>query len=319
MSNNPKVTPMAASLPAQRLYSIFEEPVQFRAKLQTYTHLPPELVVRKVDASLEVDAVFAAYHRSLRFTRPGGTITMPPRSKRARDPLAAPNPENVLRAEFRAKQTMKTRIKELAPSALLTLTSRNLLGEISEAHAALAHWWRLVRLACPDGNYVAVVEAHQSGQLHLHLAIRGLDGLSYNTLRRFWHAALLGLKGEKCTRFLRGADAPGNVDVQHSLRGKVAGLAIGKHAGKIARYMGKYLSKDACSEFNGKRYTSSRGISVAKAQTFWLAALTLDAARAEALGRLGYSLDSANAVTFWTPGDHLACAVLEGLFPAPPA
>jgi hypothetical protein len=310
MSNNPKVTPMAASLPARRAYSIFEEPVQFRAKLQTFTHLPPELVVRRVDASREVEAVFAAYHRALPFTKSGDVIPMPVRAKRVRDPLATPNPENVERAAFRAKLTMKTRVKELAPSALLTLTSRNLLREVSEAHAALAAWWRLVGAACPDGDYVAVVEAHESGYLHLHLAIRGLDGVPYNTLRRLWHDALLSLSGERSTRVLRGAEAPGNIDVRHHVRGKVGGEALGKHAGKIARYMGKYLAKAPCAEFNGKRYTSSRGISVAKAQTFWLSALTLDAALIEALGRLGFSDEAANSVKFWSPGDHLAHAVL---------
>lgn len=293
--------------PAKPVHSTWSEPVQFRARVQRYTNLPPELVVRAVDFEPQNDRYMQAYRRALEHTHSGQVIHLDTaRKRKARDPDAPRDPENVQRSLFRAKRRLKDAVKELAPSALLTLTSRNRLKDLDTAFVAWDALRRLVRQVDPEFAAVVVPELHASGlHWHLHAAVR--TSVGHKVLRRLWHIALCGLDGVRVTKTLRGADSPGNVDLKYGARSAdVAGRAA-----RIAKYIGKYLSKDLHTQFGRKSYAPTRNISVQKAQRFYLSALTPEAARLEALEVLGFSREQALGVAFWTPDEKLAFAVLR--------
>lgn len=144
---------------------------------------------------------------------------------------------------------------------------------------------RFLRLADIDFQYVAVLERHPSNpeHLHMHVAWRGKGFVNYNMLRRFWHMAIGKHRGFKVTRVLRGDDSPGNVQD----RQVKASAGSYRHTEKIAKYIGKYITKDLISDFNKKRYWQSTGISVAETQVFWLSALSMPDALREGLGMFG--------------------------------
>jgi hypothetical protein len=292
--------------PAKPVHSPWSEPVQYRARLQKFTHLPAELVVRAVDFEPQNDRIMNAYRRALPHTESGQVIHMDTgRKRKLREPDAPRDPENVQRSLFRARRRLKDAVKELAPTALLTLTSRNRLNDLDRAYAAWGRFRVLVRQVDPEFAAVVVPELHKSGlHWHLHAAVRMTVG--HKVLRRLWHIALMGLDGVRVTKTLRGAEAPGNVDIKHGSRSS----DVSARAMRIAKYIGKYLSKDLHTQFGRKAYAPTRNITVAQAQRFYLAALTPEAARLEALGILGFTPEQALTVRFWTPDDKVAFAVL---------
>lgn len=293
--------------PAKPVHSPWSEPIQYRARLQTYSHLPSELVVRAVDFEPQNDRIMNAYRRALPFTESGQVIHMDTaRKRKPREPGTPPDPENVQRSLFRARRRLKDAVKELAPTALLTLTSRNRLHDLDRAYGAWGRLRVLARQVDPEFAAVVVPELHASGlHWHLHAAVR--TSMNHKVLRRLWHIALMGLDGVRVTKTLRGAESPGNVDLKYgSKSGDVSGRAM-----RIAKYIGKYLSKDLHTQFGRKAYAPTRNITVAKAQRFYLVALTAEEARLEALQILGFSSEDALAVRFWTPDDKVAFAVLR--------
>jgi len=306
---------MTTILPAKPVHSTFSEPVQFRARLQTYSNLPPELTIRAVDFEPQNARYFEAYRRSLPFTESGQVIHIntPHARRKKRDPATPPDPENVQRALFRARRRLKDAVKELSPTALLTLTSRNRLNDLDRAYRAWGRFLTLVRQADPEFAGVVVPELHASGlHWHLHVAVRTV--LGHKLLRRCWHIALSWLDGVRVTKTLRGAEAPGNVDLKYGSRGSDAA----GRAARIAKYIGKYLSKDLHSQFGRKSYAPTKNISVAESQRFYLAALSAEEARLEALRILGFSEEQAAAVSFWTPDEKLAyVAFRESQWPPP--
>jgi hypothetical protein len=293
---------MESSLPVKPVHCTFAEPVQYRAKLQRFTHMPPELVVRAVDFEPGNNRYFEAYRRQLPFTESGQVIHIDAaRRRKARSPDTPPDPENVQRSLFRARKRLKDSIKELAPTALLTLTSRNRLNDLDRAYAAWGRFLTLVRQADPEFAAVVVPELHASGlHWHLHAAVRST--LGHKVLRRCWHIALSWLDGVRVTKTLRGAEAPGNVDLKYGSRGS----DVAARAARIAKYIGKYLSKDLHTQAGRKSYAPTRNISVAQSQRFYLSALTAEEARLEALQVLGFSREEALGVMFWTPDEKLA-------------
>jgi hypothetical protein len=276
----------------QPAHSIFAEPRQVRVKVQGYSSLPPEVTIRQVDHSREVERVFDAYHRDLaeRPWNAGGEITLRPPVKKPRDPDAEPNPENLHRSMVRRKSKLRQTIKELAPNAFITLTSRRLLVSLDLAGAAYAEWLRLVRKHYGDAfACVWVPEWHGgSDHLHLHIAARVPGGLreACNALRFFWHRALCRVTDRPIPAApLKGGESPGNIDINtRGLRGQSDLVRINK----IARYMSKYLTKDMVLEFGRKAYSPTKNIDLAAAVVFWCTELDLEAARDEALRLLGY-------------------------------
>lgn len=287
---------MSASVEATGfpVHDVWAEPVQIRAKLQQFSTLPPELTLRQVDHSRDLDRYMAAYRRDCALnpgSAPGREIAVAPRRRKPRDPDAPRNPENLDRAMRRRKSKLRHTVKELAPNAFITLTSRGLLVSLDLAGLAYAEWLRLVRKHYGEAfAAVWVPEWHAGGtHLHLHVAARLPGDLreACTALRFFWHRALCKATGRPIPRtLLRRGESPGNIDINtKGLRGKTTL----DRANKIARYMSKYLTKDMVLEFGRKAYSPTKNIEVAAAVYFWCTELTLEQARAEALRLLGYT------------------------------
>ena len=117
----------------------------------------------------------------------------------------------------------------------------------------------------------------------MHVAWRGEGFVNYNMLRRFWHMAIGKRAGVVVKKVLRGPDSLGNVQDRQIK----ASAGSYRHTEKIAKYIGKYITKDLISEFNKKRYWQSAGISIEEAQVYWLSALSMPEALREGLQMFG--------------------------------
>lgn len=156
------------------------------------------------------------------------------------------NPEMVRKAALRAKRKVRHSIKNIGADRLFTLTRRETdpEGFWTEEKWAWA-WDRFVRLARKAGielAYVAVLERHKKGNLHLHVAITGW--INIKLARNIWWVVCGG----------RGL---GNVDVQFR---KFPGGSRFNASARIARYISKYVTKTFTEthRFNKKRYWASR-------------------------------------------------------------
>ena len=140
--------------------------------------------------------------------------------------------------------------------------------------------------------YVAILEKHEKGNYHLHVAWCGR--VQVGIVRKMWLAALGVGKGG------------GNIDAKQI---KVPSGA--DRASRIARYMSKYVSKhfDAEPRYNKKRYWSSRQ-TLEEVRRYVLGADTLDGAVEQTRKMLG--LDFSKFVV-------LVAGKMrnEGLFPFP--
>ena len=285
----------------------FGEQVQYRAKLRTFSKAPPEITVQQVSFESDFQRYRNAYDRgqSSCFNRPriGRPATDTPRTE-----------ESLERSQRRAKTGVRLLVTELAPTALVTFTTR----ETMPLDDLLKVWQRfcaLMRQAGVDFEYVAVPERHPTNpeHFHLHAAYRGRT--KFDNMRRFWHMALEARHGRRVLVTLHGTESPGNVDVQR-IKSRCAIRAIRK----IARYISKYITKDMISEFNRKRYWPSKGITVIEAQRFWLSSLTqLDAIK-EACQMFGQWDDAADgcAQRVWAPGPRFAFIVVDPARTPPP-
>lgn len=285
----------------------FGEQIQYRAKVRSFSNAPPEITVQQV--SFERD--FQRYQNA--YDHGQSSCLNRPRSRP--EPGAPRSPESLERSQRRAKTGIRLLVTELAPSALVTFTTR----ETISLDALLSVWQKfgfLMRQAGIDFEYVAVPERHPTNpdHFHLHVAYRGKT--PFNTLRRFWHMALEARHGRKVSCVLRGSESPGNVDVQ-----KIKSRDALRRVRKIARYISKYITKDLIAEFNRKRYWPSKGISLIEARVFWLQGLTQHAAVREAclaLGQWDETLDLCPQKV-WRPSDRIAyIAVDPALTPPPP-
>jgi hypothetical protein len=294
-----------AEKPVAPVHDVWFEPVQYRVKVQSFSVLPPEITVRAIDHSRELDRYMSVYRQDVEF-RPGnsgGSLSVPPKRFRPRNPDAAPKPENLHRAMLRRKSKLRLTVKELAPNAFITLTSRRILTSLDLAGAAYAEWLRLVRKHYGEPfAAVWVPEWHGGGDhLHLHVAARVPGGLreACSALRFLWHRALCKVSGREIPKApLRGAESPGNIDINaRGLRGK---SDLDK-ANKIARYMSKYLSKDMVLEFGRKAYSRTQNIELAAAAIFWATELDLASARVEALRACGYDPEALPLSTEFAP------------------
>lgn len=288
----------------------FTDQVQWRAKVQRYSNAPPELTVQRVDFCREADR----YHRAW---ENGQDRCTPKRSSRT--PHQEQDPEDIERARRRAKTRVRKLATELAPNHLVTFTTREPGPTYLTPDDWRQIWARFIRMLHDAGlsfQYVGVLERHPSNPDHLHLHVAWRGRINYKVLRRFWHIAICGHRGQKVTRTLMGADAPGNIQDQ----AVKAPPGSNKHIFKIARYIAKYITKDLVSEFNKKRYWTSKGLSVPEAQAFWLGELDQLEALREAAQVLGFycdgqGLDGVLATTLMVVGGRVAWARLD---PDPP-
>jgi len=184
-----------------------------------------------------------------------------------------PNQEAIEKASARAKRKVRYLVKNMGATHLCTLTKRELSGSDCWSHDDWAKAWDRLRRALEKAigsfPYVAILEQHQKGNFHLHIAWVGKINL--NLMRPLWWG-ICGGRGQ------------GNVDARYI---KVRqGL---ERADRIAGYISKYVTKafEQTSRFNKKRYWSSRQ-SLEEARRFVLNALTLDQAFSEARNIIGF-------------------------------
>ena len=296
------------------LHCFDHEEYQYRVKVQRFSSNPPEITVQ----GISFDRDRAAYDRAYRngvdhcFRRSGGV----------RAPSdEGPSDEDLERARRRAKTRVRKLVKELVPNHFSTFTIR----EVGPTYFTAEDWktiWgyfvRYLRNALVEFQYVSVLERHPTNpdHLHMHVAWRGKGYVNYNMLRRFWHMAIGKHSGVVVKKVLRGSDSLGNVQDRQIK----ASAGSHRHTEKIAKYIGKYITKDLISEFNKKRYWQSTGISIAEAQVFWLSALSMPDALREGLGMFGlWSEEIGGPVQrIFNPCDRVAWVAVDPKFLEPP-
>lgn len=260
------------------LHFFYHEQEQYRLEVQRFSNSPPELKVKAIDFGRDVRAYDKAANLGLASCfRKRGSRTAP----------VVVDEQHQKTAMYRAKKRVRLLVKELVPNHFSTFSTREKAPYMTaeDWKVMWGYFIRFLRQADIDFQYVAVLERHPSNpeHLHMHVAWRGKGFVNYNMLRRFWHMAIGKHRGFKVTRVLRGDDSPGNVQD----RQVKASAGSYRHTEKIAKYIGKYITKDLISDFNKKRYWQSTGISVAEAQVFWLSALSMPDALREGLGMMG--------------------------------
>ncbi|MHA6824335.1 rolling circle replication-associated protein [Ralstonia pseudosolanacearum] len=92
-------------------------------------------------------------------------------------------------------------------------------------------------------HFVAVLEFHQSGGIHIHAGVHGFRDV--DALREHWYA-VVGV-------------AEGNVDIQGP-NSKGRKRISGAH--KVAAYLSKYITKGTGHKLNEQRYWASKGIDI---------------------------------------------------------
>ena len=172
--------------------------------------------------------------------------------------------ENQEKAAARAKREMRYKVRNMMADHLVTFTKREAEGATywtaEEWAAAWDKFRRNLVKVIPDFMYVAILEKHEKGNYHLHVAWCGR--VNVGIVRKLWLLAIGGGKG--C----------GNIDAKHM---KVQ--AGGDRATRIARYISKYVSKHFVDSprYNKKRYWASRQ-TLEEARRYVLTADTLDGA-----------------------------------------
>lgn len=295
-------------LPAQTkpFHAFDDEPTQYRLKVRRFSSVPAEFTVQQVNFDRDVTGYRRAYENGQSSWGVG---------PKTRSPGQLKNEESKERAQRRAKTNVRLSVIELAPNALVTFTTR----EVMSLDALLWCWQYFTRLMRENGidfEYVTVPERHPLNpeHLHLHAAYRGAT--NFKTLRRMWHMALEARHGRKTKKTLYGPQSPGNVDVQ-----PIKARESIKRIRKIAKYISKYITKDLISEFNRRRYWPSKGINLAEAAVFWLSSLSQLEAIKEAcrmLGQWDEELDFCPQNMF-RPSERVAWCAINPLYsPQPP-
>lgn len=290
----------------------FDEQVQYRLKIRSFSKAPPEVTVQKISFEAEYDRYRNAYENG--FSRCGS------KGGKRTNPGEARDPESIERSARRAKTNLRLRVVELAPSNFCTFTTREVGPDYLDAddwRSIWAHFVRLIRATSgAEFEYVAVLERHPSNpeHLHLHCAFRGR--WHYNLLRRLWHIAIGHHRGVSIKKMMRGSDAPGGIQD----RPVKAARGSFKQVRKVAKYLSKYITKDAVTQFNRKTYMSSKGVNVIDAKVYWLDSLDHADAIREAFMMIG-QWDEELGITqqIFMPSDRVCwCAIDPEKSPPPP-
>lgn len=197
-------------------------------KVQPFEHGGFEVVCRKLDLEKIASAMDGASRRTGK-----------------RDAPAEIDPQHVAIASSRAKRRVRYLVKNMMATHLVTLTKRETLeGGFWNPDDWAKAWDRFRRLLAKvigDFPYVAILEKHQKGNYHLHVAWCGR--VNVQLVRKIWLAVIGGGKG--C----------GNIDAR-----LIKVKSGGDRASRISRYISKYVSKhfEEDSRFNKKRYWASR-------------------------------------------------------------
>jgi len=226
----------------------------FLLKIQPFTQGGYEAVVRQVDMHKIGRAILGE-------NRPRGKRVAPDE----------PSMDSVAKSASRAKKKVRHLCRNMMATHLLTLTRRELEGSEYWTESQWADAWDrlrrlLVRVIGPF-PYVAILESHQKGNFHLHVAWVGKINVSL--VRKMW-LSIVGVSG-------------GNIDA------KFIRVPHGHdRSNRIAGYISKYVSKsfEQNPRFNKKRYWSSKQ-SMEECRRYVLRALTLDDAMGEVKRLLG--------------------------------
>jgi len=184
-----------------------------------------------------------------------------------------PNREAIEKASARAKRKVRYLVKNMGATHLLTLTKREASGSDYWSPDDWGKAWDKLRRSMTkvigEFPYVAILEQHEKGNYHLHVAWVGKINL--NLIRPLWWG-ICGGRGE-------GNPDAKRITVPHGL----------ERSDRIARYISKYVTKafEQNSRFNKKRYWASRQ-TMEEARRFILSAMTLDQALAEARQIVGF-------------------------------
>ena len=289
----------------------YGETEQYRLKVQRFSQLPAEFTVQRISFQKDRERYenAAACARSVE-------SSIAPRRGRAipqnDEPRSAESLELSMR---RAKTRVRLLITELAPSALVTFTTRETMP-LDDLMGVWQTFTRSLRANGIEYEYVAVPERHPTNpdHLHLHVAFRGRT--PYSTLRRLWHIALEARHGRKVSCIMKGSDSPGNIDVQN-----IKSRDSIRRIRKIAKYVSKYITKDLIADFNRRRYWPSKGIDLAGAQVFWLDSLSQVDGIKEACRMLGQWDEDAGLTEqkLFRPSDRVCwCAIDPAATPPPP-
>lgn len=283
-------------------HHFFSEPDQYRVKVQSFSHVPPEVTVQKITFDRDI----AAYHRAYELG-----LSQVSTTRKRRDPDRLSAAEDLERSQRRSKTAVRLRVTELAPSALVTFTTRGVYS-LDDLASIWERFVRLVRLLGIDFEYVCVPEPHPSNPAHLHLHAATRGKVSRSTLRRLWHIAIEGHNGRRVSAIIRGAASPGNIDEQ-----PIKGRDVVRRIRKIGRYISKYITKDMIALFGRRRYWPSKGIDLKSAQVFWLDSITQFDAIREACQMLGHWVDGvAPAFKVFQPSDRVAWYAVNPSEPA---
>lgn len=282
------------------------ETTQHRVKVRTFSRLPPEVTIQKISFERDLETVQRAYEN-------GYTNCITRRGVRAKGDRVQ-DAESIERSQRRAKTQVRVTCCELAPTALVTFTTRETIS-IDKLLGCWQYFSRLMKLAGMDFEYVAVPERHPKNPEHFHIHVAYRGRTPFNLMRRLWHSALESMHGRRVSRVLRGVDSPGNIDVQ-----TIKGRTDIKRCRKIAKYISKYITKDLIAEFNRRRYWPSKGINVQDAKVYWLDALSMNDAIREACMMLGEWEDLINAPAqkLFNPSDRVCWFAVDPERSPPP-
>lgn len=287
------------------------ETEQYRLKIRRFSRVPAEFTVQRISFQRDLER----YQRAASFARTTEVSVPPPRRRAAPENDEPRSAESLENSQRRAKTNVRLLVTELAPTALVTFTTRETMS-LDDLMGCWQHFTRLLRMSSMEYDYVAVPERHPSNPEHLHLHVAYRGRTPYGVLRRFWHMALEARHGRKVRCILRGSESPGNIDVQN-----IKARDTTRRIRKIARYVSKYITKDLISAFNRRRYWPSKGIDLAGAAVFWLDSLTQFDAVREACQMLG-QWDAESGLTpqkLFIPSERVCwCAIDPDRTPPPP-
>jgi len=173
-----------------------------------------------------------------------------PGQQREKQTRSVMSPEDLEKCICRAKKDVRHRCLMLRVDRMLTFTYHRNETDREVCQAEFAKFIRLANRQFGQFAYVAALEQQKRGAWHVHVAVNRF----YNVLvlRHLWHKAT-------------GDD--GAVNVTSPRKG-------GKwNRQNLARYLSKYMSKDADKGgLYEKRYSSSRGIPKPERTTYYLPA-----------------------------------------------
>ena len=145
------------------------ETEQYRLKIRRFSSLPAEFTVQRVSFDRDLER----YQRAAAFART--TEVSVPRPRRVSHENDEPrSAESLERSQRRAKTNVRLLVTELAPTALVTFTTRETMS-LDSLMWCWQYFTRLLRDSSMDYEYVAIPERHPSNpdHLHLHVAYRG--------------------------------------------------------------------------------------------------------------------------------------------------